>query len=205
MSRKDEHEGLQDQCRFEEVDDADAWVSAAWNERRDHRTPWAELGRKHDRDWRTVRDNVRKYGKLVADAYRRGDVDALAEYLEGLHDDKDAQLSYAEEAQSVVIIGRGEDAYSEVVPDYRTRVAARKEVTAIREKIAAALEIVTKREGREQSVQPDDPLVKLLERFAPQEIAEELGNGRFAGDAGAGTGRDAAEGGSEAATGEGEA
>lgn len=149
MGRKEEHPGLQDQCRFEEIDDADAWVSAAWNKRRDERTSWAELGREFDRDWRTVRVNVSKYSKLVADAYRRGDVDALADYLEGLQDDKRAQLEAAAKAQTLFVTKDGEVVTE---PDWRTRVAARKEVTAIREKIAAAQGVVTERKGTDLNV-----------------------------------------------------
>lgn len=53
---------------------------------------------------------------------------------------------------------------------------------------------------------PDaDPLTVILERFAPKDIAEELGNGRFAGDTGGGARRDVAPSGGEAPAGEGEA
>ena len=171
MGRKKEHPGLQDQCRFGEVDEAPEWISLAWRKRRNERTPWVQLGLEFDRDWRTVRDNVRKYGKLVADAYRRGDVDELAEYLEGLHDDKDAQIEAAQKAMTVFVTKDGE-VVSE--PDWRTRVAARKEVTAIREKVAAALGVVTKREGREQSGSVDVNVLGKLKGATRQSMIDDL-------------------------------
>jgi len=126
----------------------------------------------------------------VMEAIEHGGVEALSEYVQGLREDLSAQM---------LVANRGD-----LTPSDAIKVNARIQVSKLREQIAAGMGVVTKREGREQSVQPDDPLVKLLERFAPQEIAEELGNGRFAGDAGGGTGRDAAEGGGEVATGEGD-
>lgn len=131
------------------------------------------MGREFDRDWRTVRVNVSKYSKLVADAYRRGDVDALADYLEGLQDDKRAQLEAAAKAQTLFVTKDGEVVTE---PDWRTRVAARKEVTAIREKIAAAQGVVTERKGTDLNVSGglDLSLIGNLRPSTRQSIIRDL-------------------------------
>ncbi len=111
-----------------------AWVEGAWQDWLGGRRSWAELGRKYGHNRHTVRASVLRYAGARAASYTDGP-DPLAEYVDGLTADLARALAIA-----------GDPAASP-----RCQVTALKLATHIREKLAAARGVVTRREGRDHS------------------------------------------------------
>jgi len=162
----------------EETELAEEWVLEAYDLKVTQELSWREIARRVEKDRATVQKHVERYQDTIAAIYLRDKPDPLAPYVDGLKSDMRAQLAISEEAVHAVTVGRGDDAYMELVPEYRTRVAALKEVSAIREKIAAALRVVTKREGREHTGANGAP--QQLEHIGLERLMEiaRNGNGR---------------------------
>jgi len=111
-----------------------AWVESAWQDWLAGRRSWSELGRKYGHNRHTVRASVLRYAGARAAGYTNGP-DPLAEYIDGLTADLARALAIAVDTNA----------------SPRCQVTALKLATQIREKLAAARGVVTRREGREHS------------------------------------------------------
>lgn len=136
--------GLQNQCRFEEADDAPDWVSLCYRARLRRRASWLDLGKQFKRDWRTVRSNVQKYSRAVAEAYLKGDVGFLAEYIDGVQDDRT----------------RADDVFT-AAEEPLQKMTALRHITECRKLIASALGVVTERKGVAVSGESGRPPVRV--------------------------------------------
>lgn len=97
----------------------------------------SELARQFDKNWETVKKAIVDKSRAVADAIAGGDISALAEYVAGLEWDLGEVLKvYAASASG------------------SNQIGALKHATDLREKIAAALGVPTKREVREDEGPP---------------------------------------------------
>ena len=133
---------VQNPCRFEDTGDAPDWVSLAFRARLRRKVEWAVLAKQFDKDWRTVKLNVQKYASILAIGYEKGDVGALAEYIEGVEDDK----SRADEVH-----GQADEP--------RDKIACLKQITECRKLIAAAKGVVTERKNVQHSGDEANPVV----------------------------------------------
>lgn len=164
------------------------WVPKAWEMRIVGMQSWESIAAAVGHHWQTVQKWVVRYSQVLGEVLDHEDtVHARAEYVASLQRIK-------RQAEQIVLESENPFAKTGAL---NTRLRAC-------EKLAAAKGVVTERKQEERATPPDDPLLKVLERFAPKEIAEEIGNGRFPGDAGGGAGRDPAAGGGEAVPGEGQ-
>ncbi len=111
-----------------------AWVESAWQDWLGGRRSWAELGRKYGHNRHTVRASVLRFARARGAAYGDGP-DPLAEYVDGLAADLARALAIAEAPNATP----------------RCQVSALKLATQIREKLAAARGVVTRRQGRDHS------------------------------------------------------
>ena len=134
----------------------DEWVVRAYRAYLHGEHNWSALGRELGHDGKTVKRRVEAYSQAVAEAYRTGGVDALAEYLDGaMQDLRDADRLVREGDQDSVKLGA---------------VRARSE---IRTKIAAARGIITERGQLNISGDlkhehgADEDLTYLLARLVP--------------------------------------
>jgi hypothetical protein len=115
-------------------------IEVAWQLLADGVYTWRAIARgvnertgcSHNHAW--AKRAIEKHSQLVAELVDGGAVDHRAKYLQGLHTDLAAlsQLALGAESEQV-------------------RVSARAKMIEVREKIAAASGVVTKREGREHS------------------------------------------------------
>ena len=177
-----------------------AWVPNAWEMRIVGMQSWENIGAAVGHKWDTVKRWVTAYSQMLGEvADNEPVIHARAEYVASLQRIK-------RQAEEVVLAAAGkQDAQGNLVGAQPfAKIGALNTKLRASEKLAAAKGVVTERKGTELSTKPDDPLLAILERFTAQQIGEELNNGRFAGDAGGGVGRDAAPGGGEAPAGEGE-
>ena len=138
---EEDENGLQNQCRFGEAEDAPDWVSLCYRARLRHKASWTELGKQVKRDWRTVRSNVEKYRRLVAEAYTNGDVGFLAEYIDGVEDDQSRASGVFSEAETPM-----------------EKISALKHITECRKLVAAAKGVVTERKGVQLGNAPGEEL-----------------------------------------------
>lgn len=111
-----------------------AWVESAWQDWLSGRRSWSELGRKYGHNRHTVRASVLRFATARGAAYAGGP-DALAEYVDGLTADLARAVALADDPAATP----------------RCRVAAVHLATHIREKLAAARGVVTRRVGQEHS------------------------------------------------------
>ncbi len=112
------------------------WVPDAWRDWVNGERNWSQLAAKYGRHRVTVKANVIRYSKALAAGYDAGP-DPLAEYISGLESDLKRANRSAENPKA----------------SQPARTAAARHATEIREKLAAAKGLVTKREGREHSGQ----------------------------------------------------
>jgi len=112
------------------------WVADAWREWVNGERSWTKLGAKYGKHRHTVKANVIRYSRALAADLSNGP-DALAEYITGLESD----------------LARANRAADNPQASQPARTAAARHATDIREKLAAAKGLVTKREGREHSGQ----------------------------------------------------
>ena len=112
------------------------WVHDAWRDWVNGERNWSSLAARYKRDRRTVKANVIRYSRALAADLDKGP-SPLAAYIAGL----EADLELARKVAGDTKVAQ------------QSRNAALKHVTDIREKLAAAYGIVTKREGREHSGQ----------------------------------------------------
>ena len=110
------------------------WVRDAWRDWVNGERNWSALARRYGRERRTIKANVIRYSRALAADLDKGP-DPLAAYVAGL----EADLELARKVAGDVKVAQ------------QSRNAALKHVTDIREKLAAAYGIITKREGREHS------------------------------------------------------
>ena len=131
-------------------DDEDEWIRIAWRARLTKRPSWRALARQFGVHHETVKRQVVAYSKVVADAYQTGDVDSLAEYVEGTYEDmKDADRLAREglsEQTRIVAIGKRQD---------------------FRQRIAAAKGVVTERNGHEVTGANGGPIL-IVNEFSPE-------------------------------------
>jgi len=127
---------------------AEAWVVKAWKLWAGGLKNWSAIAREVGKDRETVKKHVERYSATLEAMLDNKRLNPLVELLEGLHQDLAAQIGYAVEAKNAYVTRDGEVVEA---PDYRTRVAARKEASAVRKDIAQARGVVTKREAQEVS------------------------------------------------------
>ena len=126
-----------------DYDTAAPWVVDAWEMRLRGHLSWRKIAKAVEKDRATVQKHVECYSQTMARIHEGEEVNPVGEYIDGSFQDLRGQHEICEDAQSAVRIGRGEDAYVEMVTDYRTRSAALKEVHAIRKDIATARGVTT--------------------------------------------------------------
>ena len=102
------------------------WKHLAWRDWLRGDRNYAALGRKYEKDWKTVKRAIIAKGKAARLALESGDCDALAEYIDGLYD----------ELQEV-------DSLFHSADNDNARLGALKHRTYLREKIAAAMGVPT--------------------------------------------------------------
>ena len=122
---------------------ADKWVVDAWNLWVGGLRSWSAIGRQVGHTAPTVRKHVGRYSETLAALLNGSEANPLAEYLQGLLQDLQHQTTLAGTAVRVAYV-KGERL---IEPDHLTRSRARKEVTNIRQLIAAAQGVVTERKG----------------------------------------------------------
>jgi hypothetical protein len=88
-----------------------------------------KTGCKHTHEW--VKAALARYSKLVGETVDDGALDHRAKYLQGLHADLSAQARIANDPDAANF----------------EKIAARKAMTEIRQKIAAASGVITERKG----------------------------------------------------------
>lgn len=109
-------------------------------------------GCSHDNHW--AKRAIAKHSQLVAEAFDSDAIDHRAKYLQGLHADLAA----------LALLANGAEADA-------ARISARAQMVKVREMIAAASGVVTKREGREHSGAGGAPLSVVLRPFEAGEGA----------------------------------
>lgn len=117
----------------------------------------AKTGCSHDHKW--AQRAIRTHSQLVAEAMNDPAIDHRAKYIQGLH----ADLA----AFAVIANAGAKDS---------DRVAARRSMVDIREKIAAACGVVTQRRGEEVSGANGGPLQVVIADYAASEPDHADGN-----------------------------
>lgn len=148
------------------------WVVKAFGLWANGMKNWCQIAREVGHDRETVKRNVVRYADTLAVLLDGGEVNPLAEYLQGLYHDLAEQLKLAETAVKPIATRSG---LVDVV-DYRARSQARKEATAIRESIAAAQGVVTERKSMALTG-PDGGAIQVetrLEHLTDAELAAAL-------------------------------
>ena len=111
----------------------------------------------HDHDHHWVKRNLERYSQVIAEIVDNGAIDARAEYLEGLRRDLVAQAAHEHNPETDP-----------------AKITARKAITEIRQKIAAARGVVTERKATTlQGGDADAPALR---------ITFESTNGKYCGD-----------------------
>lgn len=151
--RKDE--GAGDEVELAETGPQDTrsdlvpeWVVRAWRMWTGGVRNWSAICREVGHDRETVKKHVCRYSQTLVELLNDKNLNPLAEYLEGLVQDLQAQTGFALTAENTFVTKDGEAVAS---TDFRTRVTARKEVTNIRKLMADACGVVTERRGVEVS------------------------------------------------------
>ncbi len=123
-----------------EAELADAWVVQAWKMWINGLHNWSAIAREVQKDRETVKRNVVKYGRTLAELLLSRKPNALAEYVEGCLEDLAFNMQIALRA------AQGErpskDNPNGTPPNPQLAIAARKEVSARRRDIAEALGLV---------------------------------------------------------------
>lgn len=152
------------------------WVVDAWKLRTEGVLDWHAIGRQVDKDFRTVRKHVIAYSQTLAKLLSGEEVNPLAEYIQGNYGDMQHQARLALKAERGV--ASSPESPFTVEPELRTAVAARKEVSELRKRIAGACGVSTEK-TTQVNTGPDGGPQQLehigLERL--MEIARN-GNGR---------------------------
>lgn len=121
------------------------------------------IGKQFGKDRDTVRRQVKAHSEALAAARRDGSEDPLESYISGLQEDLQTAVNMAQET------GEG--------TNLAARVGAHKQVTAIRQLIAAALGVVTERKAQEVTGRDGAPLVvRIAEDASTEEVAVAVAN-----------------------------
>lgn len=158
----------------------DDWRHLAWRAWLHGVRNYAALGRQFDKEWRTVKRAIIAQSQAVRDAIDSGEVEALAEYVDGLHED----LSEADGLFR-----------SSAIQD-NAKLGALKHRSDLREKIAAAMGVVTRRRGVEHAGRLT--ISEEAQRADDEELIAVLRNGNHPNGSESG---DSAAGGEDSGTG----
>ena len=104
------------------------WKHLAWRAWLRGNRNITQLAKQFEKNWHTVKKAIVDQAALVRQAIDSGDVDALAEYVDGLYED----------------LQEADQLFREVGND-NARLGALKHRTELREKLAAALNVITQR------------------------------------------------------------
>ena len=135
------------------TEEGEPWHHSSWHDYCRGKRNISELAKKYGVRWNTMKANIVRMAERARVAVESGAVDALGEYVSGL----EADLEYAHD---IMHHARNDSA----------RVGALKHIADLREKLAAARGVVTKRQATEVS----GPAGK------PVEVAHEIGAGAAA-------------------------
>lgn len=132
------------------------WKHEAWRAWLRGDRNYAALGRKFEKDWKTVKRAIIAKGKDARMVIESGDCDALAEYIDGLYD----------ELQEVNTLFQDAD-------NDNARLGALKHRTYLREKIAAALGVPTELAALQLSGKGGDPIEHSIAfHGTPEQLAK---------------------------------
>lgn len=135
--------------------EAEPWQHESWHDYCRGKRNISELAKRYGVRWNTMQANIKRMAERARVAIESGAVDAMGEYVAGM----EADLEYAHE----ILYGAKNDS---------ARVGALKHIADLREKLAAARGVVTKRQATEVSGPAGGPV--QFANLTDAEIAEAL-------------------------------